>query len=347
MAKPKASRWQSSFRSIASSVTITHGGWIKRLPVATYRQQRRGGVGIKGGDAREGDFIEHLFAASHPSTTCSASPTPAACSRSGSARSRRPAAPARDASIANVLDLKDGESARSFLPIADFEKSEDYLFFATQAGRVKRTSLKDYRNVNRQWHHRPQPQRRRPSRSDVELTTTGDDHVLLATANGMAIRFDENDASVMGRAAAGVKGIDLAGSDEVVGLVRAEGDTDLLTVTVNGYGKRTPLQEYLVQAEDGARPQSRGGKGRIDIKTAGRNGRVVTVRRVTDDDSLMFISSGGMMIRTSAAEVSRLGRNTQGVRVVKLKSDDRLIDCATTPAEPDEDESPVESESTS
>ena len=158
----------------------------------------------------------------------------------------------------------------------------------------------------------------------------------------MAIRFNENDARVMGRAAAGVKGIDLATSDEVVGLVRAEDDTDLLTVTVNGYGKRTPLQEYLVQAEEGARPQSRGGKGRIDIKTAGRTGRVVTVRRVTDDDSLMFISSGGMMIRTSAAEVSRLGRNTQGVRVVKLKTDDRLIDCATTPAEPDDGVETVE-----
>ena len=97
-----------------------------------------------------------------------------------------------------------------------------------------------------------------------------------------------------------------------------------------------------MQAEEGARPQSRGGKGRIDIKTAGRNGRVVTVRRVTDDDSLMFISSGGMMIRTSAAEVSRLGRNTQGVRVVKLKTDDRLIDCATTPAEPDDGVETVE-----
>ncbi len=326
------------------AVTITHGGWIKRLPVATYRQQGRGGVGIKGGDAREGDFIEHVFTAStHHDLLC--------FTNTGRVFKIRvwqiPEAgrTSKGRSIANVLDLKDGESARFFLPIADFEKSEDYLFFATQAGRVKRTSLKDFRNVNRSGIIAL-------NLNDgdrlvgVELTR-GDDHVLLATANGMAIRFNENDARVMGRAAAGVKGIDLANSDEVVGLVRAEGDTDLLTVTVNGYGKRTPLQEYLVQAEDGARPQSRGGKGRIDIKTAGRNGRVVTVRRVTDDDSLMFISSGGMMIRTSAAEVSRLGRNTQGVRVVKLKSDDRLIDCATTPAEPDEDESPVESESTS
>ena len=318
-------------------VTITHSGWIKRLPVDTYRQQGRGGVGIKGGDAREGDFTEHIFTAStHHDLLCFTDTgrvfkirvwqIPEA-SRTSKGRS-----------IANVLDLKDGESVRFFLPISDFEKSEDYLFFATGAGRVKRTSLKDFRNVNRSGIIAL-------NLNDEDhlvgvVLTRGDDHVLLATSRGMAIRFDENDARVMGRAAAGVKGIDLADADNVVGLVRAEDDTDLLTVTENGYGKRTSLTEYLVQAEDGARPQSRGGKGRIDIKTAGRNGPVVTVRSVTDSDSLMFISSGGMMIRTSAADVSRLGRNTQGVRVVKLKTEDRLIDCATTPADPEVEDDP-------
>ena len=153
---------------------------------------------------------------------------------------------------------------------------------------------------------------------------------------GMAIRFNEDDARIMGRAAAGVKGIDLGEGDRVVGLIRAEAGTDLLTVTQNGYGKRTDLDEYLVQAEDGARPQSRGGKGRIDIKTSGRNGDVVTIRRVTDEDGLMLMTSSGMLVRTNVSAVSRLGRNTQGVRVVRLRKGDSLIDCATTP--PDEDE---------
>ena len=314
-------------------VTITHSGWIKRLPVDTYRQQGRGGVGIKGGDAREGDFTEHVFTAStHHDLLCFTDTGRVFKIRVWQIPEAGRTSKGR--SIANVLDLKDGESVRFFLPISDFEKSEDYLFFATGAGRVKRTSLKDFRNVNRSGIIAL-------NLNDEDhlvgvVLTRGDDHVLLATSRGMAIRFDENDARVMGRAAAGVKGIDLATTDAVVGLVRAEDDTDLLTVTENGYGKRTALTEYLVQAEDGARPQSRGGKGRIDIKTAGRNGPVVTVRAVTDADSLMFISSGGMMIRTSAADVSRLGRNTQGVRVVKLKTEDRLIDCATTPAEPEE-----------
>jgi DNA gyrase subunit A len=243
-------------------------------------------------------------------------------------------------SIANVLDLKEGESPRFFLPIADFEKSEDYLVFATEQGRVKRTSLKDFRNVNRSGIIALNLND--GDRLIGVVWTRGDDHVLLATAKGMSIRFDENDARVMGRAAAGVKGIELGGGDRVIGLVRAEEGTDLLTVTENGFGKRTALDEYLVQAEDGARPQSRGGKGRIDIKTSGRNGQVVAIRRVTDADGLMLMTSSGMLVRTTAASVSRLGRNTQGVRVVRLRDGDRLIDCATTPgAEGDDDTTPA------
>ncbi len=321
------------------AVTITHQGWIKRLPVDTYRQQGRGGVGVKGGETREGDFVEHLFTAStHDDLLC--------FTNTGRVFKIRvwqiPEAgrTSKGRSIANVIGLKEGESARFFLPISDFEKSEDYLVFATEQGRVKRTSLKDFRNVNRSGIIALNLND--GDRLIGVVWTRGDDHVLLATANGMAIRFDENDARVMGRAAAGVKGIELGKSDRVVGLVRAEAGTDLLTVTENGYGKRTGLDEYLVQAEDGARPQSRGGKGRIDIKTSGRNGQVVAVRRVTDADGLMLMTSSGMLVRTDAASVSCLGRNTQGVRVVRLRAGDRLIDCATTPGgEGDEDTTPA------
>ena len=325
------------------AVTITHQGWIKRLPVDTYREQARGGVGIKGGETREGDFVEHLFTAStHTDLLCFTNTgrvfkirvwqIPEA-SRTSKGRS-----------IANVIGLRDGESARFFLPIEDFEKSEDYLVFATEQGRVKRTSLKDFRNVNRSGIIALNLNE--GDRLMGVVWTRGDDHVLLGTAKGMAIRFNENDARVMGRAAAGVKGIDLGEGDRVVGLIRAEAGTDLLTVTQNGYGKRTDIDEYLVQAEEGARPQSRGGKGRIDIKTSGRNGDVVTIRRVTDEDGLMLMTSSGMLVRTGVSAVSRLGRNTQGVRVVRLREGDSLIDCATTPPDEVEGEGKVEGQGT-
>jgi DNA gyrase subunit A len=132
----------------------------------------------------------------------------------------------------------------------------------------------------------------------------------------------------MGRAAAGVKGIELKPGDEVVGLIRVDTGADLLTVTENGYGKRTPLSEYLVHHEQGVRPQSRGGKGRLDIRTTARNGRVASVRCVREDDGLLFISESGMIVRVAATSISRIGRNTQGVRVVNLKEGDRLISAA-------------------
>jgi DNA gyrase subunit A len=321
-------------------VTISHQGYVKRLPVDTYRSQGRGGTGIRGSETAEGDFVEQLFVGStHDDLLC--------FTNTGRVFRMKvfqiPELPrtSRGRAIVNLLDLKEGERIRAFLPIADFEKSEDYLFFATAEGRVKRTSLKDYRNVNRSGIIALNLNE--GDRLVGVLQTTGEDDVLLATASGKAIRFEENDVRVMGRAAAGVKGIELAEGDEVVGLVRCVEGADLLTVTRNGYGKRTALEEYLVQCEDGTtRPQSRGGQGRIDIQTAGRNGPVVDVRVVTDRDSLMFISSGGMLVRTRAAEISRIGRNTQGVRVVRLREGDTLIATATAPEESgDPGESPA------
>jgi DNA gyrase subunit A len=306
-------------------VTISHHGYVKRLPVDTYREQRRGGRGIKGSDAKEGDFIEHLFvASSHDDLLC--------FTNTGRVYRKKVyqipelSRTARGRAIVNLLELRDDERVVAFLAIEDFERSEDYLLFGTEQGRVKRTSLKDYRNVHRAGIIAIKLNEE--DRLIDVVKTTGQDHVLLATAEGMAIRFDENDARVMGRAAAGVKGIDLRGADLVVGLVRVQTGADLLTVTVNGYGKRTPLAEYLVQSEDGVRPQGRGGKGRLDIRTTARNGQVVSVRCVEENDGLMFISEGGMIVRVPAASVSRIGRNTQGVRLVNLKAGDRLMACA-------------------
>jgi DNA gyrase subunit A len=173
------------------------------------------------------------------------------------------------------------------------------------------------------------------------VETSGQDHILLATADGMAIRFDENDARVMGRDTAGVAGIDLADGDELVGLVRCDDTAQLFTCTEHGFGKRTDMTEYLVHQDDGqTRAQSRGGKGRIDIKTDERNGRVVAVHPIHEDDDLMFVSKGGMIVRIRAADVRVVGRNTLGVRVVKLQDDDALVGAARFDRT---DESPQES----
>lgn len=145
----------------------------------------------------------------------------------------------------------------------------------------------------------------------------------------MSIRFNESDARVMGRVASGVKGIALATEDRVVGLVRVDDDADLLTVTANGYGKRTAMDAYLVHSEDGSkRPQSRGGKGRRDIRTEGRNGLVVAIRNVHAEDSIVMASAGGMLVRIAADSISVIGRNTQGVRLVNLKDGDQVIAAA-------------------
>ncbi len=304
-------------------VTISHEGYVKRLPADTYREQGRGGRGVKASDAKEGDFIEHLFVSStHDDLLCFTST--GRVFRMKVYRIPEGTRVSRGRAIVNLLDLRPDESVRAFLPIQDFEKSEDYLFFATASGKVKRTALKDYRNV-----HKSGIIAIGLNEGDrlVDVVhTTGSDHVLLATADGMAIRFDENDARVMGRGAAGVKGIELREGDEVVGFVRCDPESDLLTVTQNGYGKRTALAEYLVQVEDGStRAQSRGGKGRKDIRTTERNGKVISVRCVTDRDSIMFISEKGNLVRIRAGTISRIGRNTQGVRLVNLKDEDRVV----------------------
>ena len=319
-------------------VTISHRGYVKRLPVDTYKEQRRGGVGIKGSTARDEDFIEHLFVAStHDDLLCFTNT--GRVFKMKVFQIPQMSRTAQGRAIINLLEMREGERIVAFLPIKDFEQSEDFLLFSTEQGRVKRTALQDYRNVNRSGIIALNLNE--GDRLVGVIHTTGTSHVLLATADGMAIRFDENDARVMGRSAAGVKGIELEQGDSVVGCIcidPQDEDSDLLTVTENGYGKRTALGEYLVHSDDGStRAQSRGGKGRIDIRTTARNGKVVTVKRVRDGVSLVFISANGMIVRQSASGISRIGRNTQGVRVVKLREGDELISVATVAESDDVD----------
>ncbi len=308
-------------------VTITHGGYVKRLPVDQYRTQGRGGKGVIGADAKEGDFTEKVFVAStHDDLLC--------FTNTGRVFKIKvfeiPEAPrtSRGRAIVNILDLREGERVCEFMPIEDFERGEYFLVFATAGGLVKRTALKDYRNVNRSGIIAIGL---REGDSLVGVTwTTGNDHILLGTSSGSAIRFHEDDARAMGRSASGVKGIDFRDSDKgrVVGLVRIhadEAEPDLLSVTANGYGKRTPLSEYLVQQENGeTRVQSRGGYGRKDIDAGPRNGEVVGLLSVRQSDDLMLISTGGMIVRISADTIRQAGRGTMGVRVIKLDEGDKL-----------------------
>lgn len=334
------------------AVTITHEGWVKRVPLSTYREQNRGGRGIRGADAKDDDFIEQVFVAStHDDLLC--------FTNTGRVFKIKVfeipegARTARGRSIVNLIELREGEKAVAFMPITDFEKGEYFLVFATAQGKVKRTSLRLYQNVNRSGIIAIDLNE---GDSLIGVTwTTGYDHILLGTRSGMSIRFREDDARPMGRNAAGVRGIDLRDGDEVVALVKVsmsgpddeatteEADLDLLTVTENGYGKRTHIDEYLVRSEQEGgeatlRPQGRGGKGRIDIRTSERNGSVVAMLAVRSEEGLIFITQQGLLVRIAVSQISRIGRATQGVRVVNLKDGDSLIGAAVAPSEEQEEE---------
>jgi DNA gyrase subunit A len=289
-------------------VTVSHAGYVKRSPLSEYRSQRRGGRGKTGASMKEDDFVSDLFVASThaylmPITTrgklywLKVHEIPAA-SRT-----------ARGKPIINVVQMGEGEKLASILVTRGFEDGR-FVFFVTRKGVVKRTDLNAFSNVR--------------SAGIIALgvddgdslvavfITDGTKDVLLSTAQGMSIRFPEREVRSMGRQAYGVKGITLEKDDEVVGADVVEPGTTILTVTENGYGKRTEEAEYRVQG--------RGGKGIIDIKTTERNGNVVGLAQVKDRDEVMLVTNGGMLIRIKVHDISVIGRNTQGVRLITLES---------------------------
>ena len=327
------------------AVTISNQGYAKRVPLETYQSQGRGGKGIRASDAKDEDFIEHLFVAStHDDLLCFTDTGRVfklkvyelpELSRTSKGRA-----------IVNFIDLKEGERTCAYLAVKDFESGSHFLTFVSREGIVKRTPLQAYANVNRSGLIAVGLKE-----GDALLTvrlTNGNDDLILVTAGGMAIRFNENDVRLMGRPAAGVKGIELGEDNEVVGAVRVpmvvdpadetvtHTDADalgrklaLLTITENGYGKRTLVDEYRVAPEEGPmRSQSRGGKGRADIKTTARNGRSVAAVGVYEDDDVVVISRGGQLVRMAASSISCIGRGTQGVRVVGLKDGDQVVSAA-------------------
>ncbi|HMB08059.1 MAG TPA: DNA gyrase C-terminal beta-propeller domain-containing protein, partial [Isosphaeraceae bacterium] len=303
-------------------VTVTHDGFIKRLPPSTYRAQNRGGRGITATNTREGDFLEHMFVAlTHDYILfftdqgkvywLKVYDVPMATRTSGGR------------AIVNLLQLGAGEKVTGMIPVREF-KQDECLMMVTRRGTVKKTELTAFR---------------RPlGRGIIALgldegdqligvaRTRAGDQVVLSTRQGMAIRFDESYVRAMGRPAYGVKGISLEGGDEVIGMVVANGDDDpasLLTVCEEGFGKRTALTEY--------RAQNRGGKGLIDIKTSERNGPVVAIAKVTDADEVMLTTTRGILIRTPVADMRLIGRNTQGVRLIRVEDGDNVGSLARLP----------------
>jgi DNA gyrase subunit A len=294
-------------------VTVSQDGYIKRTGLDAYRAQGRGGRGIRGSDSKEGDVLKSLFAAvTHDYLLF--------FSNRGQVYWLKvyalpeAARTSKGRAIANLLPLSEGELITNVLRVPEFD-NESAIFFATRKGTVKKTALEAY--------SRPKKGGIRAIVLDDEdavvgvgLTKPGDT-ILVCTAKGQAIRFDEAAARTMGRTSRGVRGIKLKTDDYVVGMVVAEVDKFLLTACARGHGKRTPIDDYPVKG--------RGGQGVINIRTAGRNGDVVGVSLCHEGDDVLFITEQGMIVRTSVSDISTMGRNTQGVHLVNLKSEDRLV----------------------
>ncbi|GJM23755.1 MAG: DNA topoisomerase (ATP-hydrolyzing) [Phycisphaerae bacterium] len=306
-------------------VTISHEGYIKRTDTDSYRKQGRGGRGVRGGNTKDGDFIEHLFVVNtHDYMLFFTNRGRVYWARvfdiPAGART------ARGRSIANLVNMQDGEEHRAVLPVKEFE--EKFVFFATAEGKVKKTALGAF--------SRPRSNGiiaivLNPSDALIGVEMTDGDHeIVLASRGGMAVRFKEDDVRVMGRSAAGVRGMALGKDDCVVGMIAIRPGASVLTVCENGFGKRTNIDEY--------RLTKRGGKGVINIKVTDRNGQVVAMKAVNDKDELMFITQNGIMLRTDLDEVREIGRATQGVRLIKTNEDDKVVAVARIVPEEDKAE---------
>ncbi len=294
-------------------VTLSHTGYVKRSPLSEYRAQKRGGRGKTGAVTREDDFVTDLFVAS---THAYLMPITTKGKLYWLKVHQIPSAgrTARGKPIVNLVQFGDGETLAQVLVTREFSENK-FVFFVTRKGVVKRTDLSAFSNIR--------------ANGIIALgidegdslvavkITDGTKDILLSTAQGMSIRFKEDDVRSMGRTAYGVKGITLEDGDEVVGADLVEPGTTILTVTENGYGKRTEEGEY--------RLQGRGGKGIIDIKTTERNGRVVGIAQVKDTEEVMLVTNGGMLIRMRVKEISVIGRNTQGVRLISLEGEDEKV----------------------
>ena len=315
-------------------VTVSHEGYVKRNPISLYRAQKRGGRGVTGAATKEEDFIASLFVAStHDHLLLFTSMGRAYLKRVYELPEGSRAA--RGKALVNLLQLQEGERVVEMLPLKDFPESREeeekgpFVFFATRDGTVKKTPLGAFANIR--------------TTGIIALSidegddliavrlTDGNQNILCASRDGYAIRFSEEKVRPMGRTARGVRGMDLREKDQLVAMavIAADSQETLITVCENGYGKRTPMADYPTKG--------RGGLGVITIKTSERNGKVVGVKIVTDEDDLMLITTGGKVIRMPVKGIPTLGRNTQGVRLVRLEKGEQVV-AVDRLAERDEEE---------
>ncbi|WP_201716192.1 DNA gyrase subunit A [Rossellomorea arthrocnemi] len=313
-------------------VSLTHNGYIKRLPVSTYRSQKRGGRGIQGMGTNDEDFVEHLL-------TTSTHDTILFFTNKGKAyRAKGYEIPefsrtAKGLPIINLLGVEKDEWINAMIRVEEFV-DDWYLFFTTKQGISKRTPVSDFANIRTNGLIAINL-RENDELISVKLTD-GEKDMIIGTKQGMLIRFPETDVRSMGRTATGVKGINLSDDDIVVGMEILEDKSDVLVVTVNGYGKRTPASEYRVQ--------TRGGKGLKTCNVTERNGELVSVKAVSGVEDLMIITAHGVLIRMDVNDISTTGRNTQGVKLIRLQESEFVSTVAKVEKEDEEEtETPVES----
>ena len=315
--------------------TLSEQGYVKRMPVDTYRSQKRGGRGISGQNLKEEDYVRSLFIASTHDMILFFTNQGRVHNRKGY-QIPEASRTARGTAIVNVLPLNPGERVTAMVLLREFREDE-YLIMVTRNGTVKRIALKAL-DTNRRTGIRALTLEDEDELISV-FRTKGDDNVIIATHDGMAICFNENDVRPMGRDAAGVRGIRLDEGDYVVGAELFEAGKHLLTVTELGYGKRTDLNEYLRLSEDGTRQaQGRGGKGVKNYNITARTGKVAGVRVVSDEDDIMLIESGGVIIRMPASGINVYKRDTQGVIVMRVEPGSRVIGIERVAAEEPETE---------
>ncbi|MDD5255513.1 MAG: DNA gyrase C-terminal beta-propeller domain-containing protein, partial [Candidatus Omnitrophica bacterium] len=302
-------------------VTISHGGYIKRLPVSAYRKQKRGGKGVTGAEVKEEDFAEHLFVASTKDYLLiftdkgqvhwlKVYELPQASRTS------------KGKAIVNLLQMEAGAKISSTIPVKEFS-ADNYLVMVTKLGLIKKTRLDAFGNP-RKGGIIGMSLDKGDALMSVQMTD-GKQELLIGTRQGKAIRFSEAKVRDMGRQAKGVRAISLAKKDEVIGTIVSQKDATVLTVTEFGFAKRTPLTEY--------RLTSRGGKGIINIRVTDKNREAVSMKVVSDNDELMVITQNGMFLRCAIKDIRSTGRSAQGVRLIKLDSKDRVSCVAPVIAE--------------
>ena len=300
-------------------VTMTHFGYVKRLPSSTYRSQHRGGRGISGLSTRDEDFVENIFVTSSHNFILFFT-NKGKVYRIKGYEIPEGSRSSRGTNVVNILPLEQEEKITCVIKTGDIAAEDKYYVMVTRHGVIKRTEYNAYMNV------------RKSGLIAINLDegdelawvkiTGGSDDIILATENGMSIRFNEQDARSMGRTARGVKAITLEEGDEVIGMVVAEAGKDILTVSRSGLGRRTDLSKY--------RLQSRGGKGLRNYAVSGKTGKVVGIRAVDADDDIMLISSDGIIIRMQLDAIPLIGRSTQGVRLMRLQPDVSIVNFAVT-----------------